>query len=91
MLHKLAIRATKKDRVGVEAREIERVAEELGLEVERWLSEQQDQIVLRSGLPLADKPSIPKPYVSFDGTDVLMRKSELLAQRQTTRCFSPHP
>ena len=67
--------------IRVEAREIERVAEEVGHEVERWLSEQQDQIVHRSGLPPADKPSIPKLYVSFDGTGVPMRKSELLGRK----------
>jgi hypothetical protein len=65
----------------MEPREIERVAEEVGYQVEQWLSKQQDQIMHGSGLPSAGGPSIPKLYVSFDGTGVPMRKSELLGRK----------
>ena len=60
----------------IEPREIERVAEAVGRQVEQWLSEQQEHL-LHSG------PSAPpklegsaKFYVSFDGTGVPVRKSE---------------
>jgi hypothetical protein len=65
----------------IEAREIERVAEEVGRQVEQWLSQEQEQIV-HAG------PSIPpqlepgaKFYISFDGTGVPVRKSELLGRK----------
>ena len=61
----------------LEPREIERVAEEVGREVEAWLSQEQAQLV-QSG------PSAPPPlkagttfYVSFDGTGLPVRKNEL--------------
>jgi hypothetical protein len=64
----------------IEPREIERVAEEVGREVEQWLSEEQAQIV-QSG------PSAPPPlavggkfYISFDGTGVPVRKNELVGR-----------
>jgi hypothetical protein len=65
----------------IEAREIERVAEEVGRQVEQWLTEQQDHLV-HAG------PSIPpqlepgaKFYISFDGTGIPVRKSELLGRK----------
>jgi hypothetical protein len=65
----------------IEPREIERVAEDVGREVEQWLSTQQGQglqgVVTRS----AASPPLPKFYISFDGTGVPVRKSELLGRR----------
>jgi len=65
----------------LEAREIERVAEEVGRQIEQWLSEEQAQIV-QAG------PSLPpqlgpgaKFYISFDGTGIPVRKSELLGRK----------
>ena len=65
----------------IEPREVERVAEEVGRQVEQWLSQQQEEIV-KAG------PSIPpqlepgaKFYISFDGTGVPVRKSELVGRR----------
>jgi hypothetical protein len=65
----------------VQAREIERIAEEVGRQVEQWLSEEQEQIV-RSGLS-APPPLEPgaKFYISFDGTGIPVRKSELLGRK----------
>jgi hypothetical protein len=64
----------------IEPREIERVAEEVGREVEAWLSDEQAQI-LQQGL------SAPTPleagtklYISFDGTGVPVRKDELVGR-----------
>jgi hypothetical protein len=65
----------------VQPREIERVAEEVGRQVEHWLSEQQGQ-VLKSE-PAASPALEPKAkfYVSFDGTGIPVRKVELLGRR----------
>jgi len=65
----------------VEPREVERLAEEVGREVEQWLSAQQAQTLQGAGPPLALAGPLPKLYVSFDGTGVPMRKSELVGRR----------
>jgi hypothetical protein len=65
----------------VEAREIERVAEEVGHQVEQWLSAQQQQILQAVGTPAPAAASEAKFYISFDGTGVPVRKSELLGRR----------
>ncbi len=61
----------------VEPREIERVAEAVGRQVEQWLGEEQGQI-LRTG-PAVTPALNPqaKFYISFDGTGVPVRKDEL--------------
>ena len=65
----------------VEAREIERVAEEVGHQVEPWLWAQQQQILQAVGTPAPTAASEAKFYISFDGTGVPVRKSELLGRR----------
>jgi len=73
----------------LEAREIERVAEEVGRQVEAWLSDQQEQM-LQTGpeVSCALEPDA-KLYISFDGTGVPVRKNELLG-RQAGRRFGSH-
>ena len=64
----------------IEPREIERVAEEVGRQVEQWLSEQQQR--LRDN-GISDPPKLDphtKFYVSFDGTGVPVRKCELVGR-----------
>ena len=65
----------------IEAREIERVAEEVGRQVEQWLSEQQDQLLHAVSAPQPALQPAPKFYVSFDGTGVPVRKAELVGRR----------
>jgi hypothetical protein len=66
----------------IESREIERVAEAVGRQVEQWLSEQQAQILQRPGtLPSSTPESGAKFYISFDGTGVPVRKNELVGRR----------
>jgi hypothetical protein len=66
----------------VQPREIERVAEEVGRQVEQWLSEQQEQILQTvAATPWPRLGSDAKFYVSFDGTGVPVRKNELLGRR----------
>ncbi len=65
----------------VEAREIERVAEEVGRQVEQWLSAQQERILQAVGTPAPAAASDAKFYISFDGTGVPVRPSELRGRR----------
>src|SRR5258708_6817949 len=65
----------------LEAREIERVAEEVGHQVEQWLSAQQEQILQAVGTPAPAAASEATFYISFDCTRVPGRKSELLGRR----------
>lgn len=63
----------------LDPREIERVSEEVGRQVEQWLSEQQNQIL--QGRPTQGSAPEAKFYISFDGTGVPVRKNELLGRR----------
>jgi hypothetical protein len=63
----------------MEPREIERVAEAVGRQVEAWLSEQQQQL-LPSTRWAPELKADTKLYVSFDGTGIPMRKSEVLGR-----------
>jgi hypothetical protein len=65
----------------VEAREIERVAEEVGGQVEQWFSAQQQQILQAVGTAVPAATCEAKLYISFDGTGVPVRKSELRGRR----------
>jgi hypothetical protein len=65
----------------LEAREIERVAEEVGRQVEAWLSDQQEQLLQTGPATSATLEPGTKLYVSFDGTGVPVRKTELLGRR----------
>jgi len=65
----------------IEPREIERVAEAVGRQVEQWLAEEQEQIVHTGGsVPPALEPGV-KFYISFDGTGVPVRKNELVGRK----------
>lgn len=65
----------------IEPREIERVAEEVGRQVEQWLWEEQEHIV-QTGVSVPPKLEAgAKFYVSFDGTGVPVRPSELVGRR----------
>ena len=55
----------------IEAREIERVAEDVGREVEQWLSEQQCQTLQRVGMLAAPSGPLPKLYVSSDAVHIV--------------------
>lgn len=64
----------------VQAREIQRVAEEVGREVEQWLGQEQSSL-LESSTRAERLPPVPKFYVSFDGTGVPVRPEELTGRR----------
>lgn len=64
----------------IEPREVERVAEEVGREVEAWISEDQAPIVQSSHSASPPLEAGTKFYISFDGTGVPVRKSELVGR-----------
>jgi len=63
-------------RLDVSAKQVQRVAEDVGRSVEDWNCRQDQQ----AGVGGAS-PSVPLLYISFDGTGVPMRKAELLATK----------
>lgn len=65
----------------VEGREIERVAEEVGHQVEQWLAAEQKRILRAAHQPVPAPASDAKFYISFDGTGVPVRKGELVGRR----------
>lgn len=65
----------------IDPREIERVAEEVGRQVEQWLSAEQEQILHTAVAPSPALGLDAKFYVSFDGTGVPVRKRELVGRR----------
>jgi hypothetical protein len=65
----------------IEAREVERVAEEVGHQVERWLAAEQRQLLQTAGAAACAATSPAKLYISFDGTGVPVRKTELVGRR----------
>lgn len=64
----------------IEPREIERVAEDVGRAVEAWLSLEQKQLLDRGLSAPPELQREAKFYVSFDGTGVPVRKSELVGR-----------
>src|SRR5258708_16860643 len=67
----------------IEPRELERVAEDVGRQVERWISEEEDQIV-HPGVSAPPKlQADTKFYVSFDAPCVPVRTRELIGRPGT--------
>jgi len=63
----------------VGCKEVERVAEQVGRQIEHWSRSQREQAIQEAGqlsFPSRSK-EIPILYVSFDGTGVPMRRQEL--------------
>ena len=69
------------------------VAEEVGRQVEQWLAAEQKRIVQAAHTPApAPAPaSDTKFYVSFDGTGVPVRPSELVGRRGKQAWLGPYP
>ena len=64
----------------VEARDIERIAEQVGHHIALWRA-RQDQDLLKGRLVPSSSLPIPILYISFDGTCIPMRKAELEGRR----------
>jgi len=66
----------------VEAREVERVAEEVGQQIEQWRAREQKEILQALRTPACPAAfSQAKFYISFDGTGVPRRRNELVGRR----------
>lgn len=67
----------------VHRKDIERVAKEVGQQVEAWMAEQRDQAIGEAADPQrpGQGESIPVMYVSFDGTGVPMRPEALQGRK----------
>jgi len=66
--------------VEVDRKEIERVAKEVGRQIERWMAKERAEAIRQAGQDTAEQ-SIPVFYVSFDGTGVPMRAEELKGRK----------
>ncbi len=64
----------------VSAKDIERVAEGIGQQMEAWWSQQREEI-FRQGEPLRGEKTIPVLYISYDGTGVPMTQEELRGRK----------
>ncbi len=67
--------------LSVEAREVERVAEAVGQQVERWRAAEQERVLQALRAPAPAAAGEAKFYISFDGTGVPVRQSELIGRR----------
>ena len=67
--------------LALDAREIERIAEEVGRQIEHWMGQELESEVKNAAGPEAAIARIPKFYISFDGTGIPMRQSELTGRR----------
>lgn len=65
----------------LDPREIERVAEAVGQQVEQWLSDQQELILQAEATATPRLEAEQKFYISFDGTGVPVRRNELVGRR----------
>jgi len=64
----------------VTAKDIERVAEGIGQQMESWLSQEREEILERSE-PLRPEKTIPILYICYDGTGVPMTQEELRGRK----------
>ena len=66
--------------IEVSAKDVERVAERIGQDMEVWLRQQQQQL-LEQLPPVRPTKTIPVMYVSYDGTGVPMTREELAGRK----------
>jgi hypothetical protein len=66
--------------VEVSVKDVERVAEHIGQEMETWSKEERKQ-VLAQELPMRPEKTIPVMYVCYDGTGVPMTRTELAGRK----------
>lgn len=62
--------------IEVSAKDIERVAERIGADMEHW-SQKQREALIEPDIPVQAQKTIPIMYISYDGTGVPMIASEL--------------
>ena len=68
----------------VDRKEVERIAEGIGAEIEAWNQSQETAVLKEEEVkkaPLAGEKKIPILYGSFDGTGIPMRREELVGRK----------
>lgn len=66
--------------IKVSAKDVERVAERMGVEIEAW-SKREQEAVFQQDPPVCGEKTIPVLYASYDGTGIPMTQSELVGRR----------
>jgi len=66
--------------ISVDAKDVERIAEGVGREIERWEKKRRDT-AMTAPLPLPIRKDIPVMYVSYDGTGVPMVPWEVVGRK----------
>jgi hypothetical protein len=66
--------------IDVSAKDVERVAEKIGQDMQGWSEQEQKQVVARAASMPAAK-TIPIMYVCYDGTGVPMTRTELVGRK----------
>jgi len=66
--------------IQVSAKDVERVAERMGEEIEAW-SQREREEVFQPALPVCREKTIPVLYLSYDGTGIPMTPAELVGRR----------
>ena len=66
--------------IEVSAKDVERVAEKTGAEIEAWLSREREELLVQP-IPLRPDKTIPILYVSYDGTGVPMVKQAVAGRK----------
>jgi hypothetical protein len=66
--------------IKVSAKDVERVAEGMGQQMEAWASQERKEI-LRDHQRLRSEKTIPILYISYDGTGVPMTQEELMGRK----------
>jgi len=66
--------------IEVSPKDVERIAERIGQDMERWLRQQQQQM-LDQLPPVRPTHTIPVMYISYDGTGVPMMREELAGRK----------
>jgi hypothetical protein len=66
--------------IEVSTKDVERVAERIGQQMEAWLSQEREAILQQSD-PVRPEKTLPILYISYDGTGVPMTKAELVGHK----------
>jgi len=65
--------------IGVSPKDLERVAEGIGADMEEWASTERHRVLASARVPL--QSTIPVFYISYDGTGVPMTKVEVVGRK----------
>jgi hypothetical protein len=65
----------------VNAKDVERVAEGIGQQMEVWLSQEREEILQQQDESVLPEKSIPILYIGYDGTGVPMTQEELKGRK----------